>query len=104
MATATNEAVSHKKGKNGRRDVTINVRATTHVRDLIDRAASVIGKSRSDFMIESARARAEDVLLDQTLFLLDSKKHDEFLKILNDPPPPSDKLRRLITGKAPWEK
>ncbi|MDB9509825.1 DUF1778 domain-containing protein [Kamptonema animale CS-326] len=35
-------------------DVTINIRAKQNQRDLIDRAARVQGKRRSEFMLESA--------------------------------------------------
>ncbi len=36
------------------RDVTINLRANQRQRTLIDRAAQVLGKNRSDFMLEAA--------------------------------------------------
>ncbi|WP_310410031.1 DUF1778 domain-containing protein [Chamaesiphon sp. OTE_8_metabat_110] len=50
---------------NETRDVTINIRAKKNQRDLIDRAAELQGKSRSEFMLESAQKTAQDVLLDQ---------------------------------------
>jgi uncharacterized protein (DUF1778 family) len=37
---------------NQTRDVTINIRAKQNQRDLIDHAAEVQGKSRSEFMLE----------------------------------------------------
>ena len=37
------------------RDAAINLRALPEQRDLIDQAASLQGKSRSDFMLEAAR-------------------------------------------------
>jgi uncharacterized protein (DUF1778 family) len=86
-----------------RRGVTINLRAPAPLRDLIDRAAAVIGTTRSQFMLDSARRSAEDVLLDQTVFRLDKKKFNEFLEILQKPPMPSEKLRELLKTKAPWE-
>ena len=54
-----------------RRDAVINVRLPTKLRDLIDRAADIVGKTRSDFILESAQKHAIDVLLDQRLFSLD---------------------------------
>jgi uncharacterized protein (DUF1778 family) len=48
---------------NETRDVTINIRAKKNQRDLIDRAAQLQGKSRSEFMLESAQKTAQDVLL-----------------------------------------
>ncbi len=41
------------------RDVTINIRAKQNQRDLIDHAAQVQGKSRSEFMLESAYQKAQ---------------------------------------------
>lgn len=45
--------------------VTINLKALPEQRDLIDQAASVLGKSRSEFMREAACDRAQAVMLDQ---------------------------------------
>lgn len=36
------------------RDAAINLRARPDQRDLIDQAAAVLGKTRSDFMLETA--------------------------------------------------
>jgi uncharacterized protein (DUF1778 family) len=47
------------------RDVTIKLRASPEQRDLIDRAAGLLGKNRSDFMLEAACDRARTVVLDQ---------------------------------------
>ena len=46
---------------------TLNIRIKADVRDLIDRAAKSRGKKRTDFILESARAAAEDALLDQVI-------------------------------------
>ena len=55
-----------------RRDATINLRLSEKVRDLIDTAASVSGTTRTEFVLESARRRAIDVMLDQRLFALEA--------------------------------
>jgi len=86
-----------------RRGVTINLRAPARLRDLIDRAASLLGKTRSEFMLESARRSAEDVLLDQTVFPLGQSKFEDFIAILERPPKASAKLKELLKSKAPWE-
>ncbi|MBT3627761.1 MAG: DUF1778 domain-containing protein, partial [Rhodospirillaceae bacterium] len=49
---------------------TINLRASAEQKALIDRAASHLGKTRTEFMLDSAREAAENALLDQRLFLL----------------------------------
>lgn len=81
----------------------INLRIETGTRQLIDDAASVLGKSRTEFMIESARRSAIDVLLDQKLFSLDPARYDAFLDVLDNPPAPGPKLRSLLRGKPAWE-
>lgn len=86
------------------RGVTINLRADTATRSLIDRAAEQVGKNRSEFMLEAARREATSVLLDQRLFLLDEKAHARFLSALDQSPTENRRLRRLLTAKAPWDK
>ena len=80
----------------------INLRIETNTRQLIDEAAAVLGKTRTEFMIESARREAIDVLLDQRLFSLDSDRYDAFLKALDDPPIPGPKLRALLRRAPAW--
>jgi uncharacterized protein (DUF1778 family) len=86
-----------------RRDVNINLRAPAPVRELIDRAARLVGKSRSEFMLESARRSAEDVLLDQRFFMLDEQRHAALLNILGAPAKPTAELKKLLARKSPWE-
>ena len=90
--------------KDDTRSVVINMRAPLAVRKLIDRAASVLGKTRSEFMLDSARRSAEDVLLDQKLFVLDEERYAAFLNLLDEPPKPVEELKKLLSTKAPWER
>lgn len=83
--------------------VSINIRAKARQRDLIDRAADRLGRSRSDFMLEAACREAEDVLLDQAFFTVDVGTFAKFQALLDNPLPPTDKLRRLLKTKAPWD-
>lgn len=85
-------------------DTTINVRVSTDWRDLVDAAANALGKTRTDFIVESARRDALDVLLDRRFFSLDNAQYKEFAKALDNPPPPNEELKRLMASKAPWEK
>jgi uncharacterized protein (DUF1778 family) len=83
---------------------TINLRAPAPLRDLIDRAASALGQTRTEFMLESSRRHAEDVLLDRRLFSLSDGAYQQFLHLLDEPPPPGDALKALLAAKSPWEK
>src|SRR3954465_739049 len=82
----------------------INLRIETQTRQLIDDAAAVLGKTRTEFMIESARRQAIDVLLDQRLFVLDPDRYDAFMDALDNPPAPGPKLRSLLRRVPAWRK
>lgn len=82
----------------------INLRIEARTRQLIDDAAAILGKTRTEFMIESARLQAIDVLLDQRLFVLDSDRYDAFLRALDNPPAPGPKLRSLLRRTPAWRK
>lgn len=84
------------------RDAAINLRALPEQRDLIDQAASLLGKNRSDFMLEVACERAQAILLDQVFFQLDTEKFHEFTAMLDAPLRTNQGLERLMTVKAPW--
>ena len=86
------------------RDAAINLRALPQQRDLIDRAARLLGKNRSDFMLEAACDKAQAVLLDQVYFTLDADKFQQFIELLDAPPEPNPGLERLFAVKAPWAK
>jgi len=85
------------------RSATVNLRLKATSRDLIDRAAAAIGKSRTEFMVEAARREAEDVLLDRCFFGLDDGAFTAFMTALDQPPADNARLRRLLRQSAPWE-
>jgi uncharacterized protein (DUF1778 family) len=82
----------------------VNLRIEGGTRQLIDDAAALMGKTRTEFMIESARRNAVDVLLDQRLFSLNPTDFDAFIKALDDSPAPKAKLRSLMRRKPAWQK
>lgn len=49
------------------RNAAIHLRALPEQRDLIDRAAALLGKNRSAFILEAACERAQAVVLDNSL-------------------------------------
>jgi uncharacterized protein (DUF1778 family) len=81
----------------------INIRVAPAQRDLIDRAAHAVGKTRTEFILDAVTREAENTLLDQRLFLLDEKQWDAFTAALDAPALPNAELRRLLTTQAPWE-
>ena len=83
---------------------TINLRIDAQDRQLIDDAAAIVGKTRTEFVIESAKQQAIDVLLDQRLFMLDPTRHATFVHALDNPPAPGPKLRALLRRTPAWSK
>jgi uncharacterized protein (DUF1778 family) len=82
---------------------TINLRIDAYSRQLIDEAASKVGKTRTEFMLESARNSAVDVILDQRLFSLDDKDFRTFAAALENPPAVGPKLKALMRRKPVWK-
>ena len=82
----------------------INLRIEAKTRQLIDEAAAILGKTRTEFMIDSARREAVDVLLDQRLFVLDGQRFDSFMNALDNPPAPGAKLKALLRRVPAWQK
>ncbi len=94
-AVATRAAAADPKGS-------VNLRIAAATRRLIDDAAAILGKTRTEFMVESARRQAVDVLLDQRLLTLDADRYDAFLHALDHPPAPGPKLAALMRRVPAW--
>ncbi len=99
MANPSNE----RHERPGLRRGMINIRIKPAERDLIDHAAALQGKSRSDFMLEASRRAAEEALLDRTLLRVDEATYARVVALLDAPPQPNEQLRKLMQTKAPWE-
>lgn len=80
----------------------VNLRIREDVRRVIDRAASLRGKTRSDFMIDAAYRAAEETLLDQTLVRVDADSYQHYLDVL-DQPPSGEGFERLMKAPKPWQ-
>lgn len=103
MAKARNP-LSEERPSTSNKKGSINLRIEADTRRLIDEAAAAVGKTRTEFMVESARREAIDVLLDRRLFALDPDHFDAFARALDDPPAPGPKLRSLLRRTPAWEK
>jgi uncharacterized protein (DUF1778 family) len=82
----------------------LNLRVKPELRGLIDRAAQLAGKNRTDFVLEAARRAADDTLLDRTVFTVSPEAYAEFLARLDAPPQPNARLRRTMRTPAPWDR
>jgi uncharacterized protein (DUF1778 family) len=80
----------------------LNIRIQPAVRELIDRAALLAGKNRTDFVLDARRA-AEDTLLDRTVFKVSPAAYRQFLAKLDAPPRPNKRLLKSMRTPAPWD-
>ena len=87
----------------GKREGTINIRIDSSSRNLIDHASQLVGKTRSAFMIEASAKFAEEVILDQKVFLLSPEQWGKFNEILSQAPSVNKKLKKLLMTKSSWE-
>lgn len=92
-------AAQHQAGKRE----ALNLRIKPQVRELIDRAAELAGKNRTDFVLDAARRAAEDTLLDRTVFTVSPRAYRQFLARLDAPTKPNKRLRKTMQTRAPWE-
>jgi uncharacterized protein (DUF1778 family) len=82
----------------------LNMRVLPETRSLIDLAAELLGKNRTDFVIDAARQAAQNALLDRTVIPINDKAHAAFVALLDAPPQPNERLRKSLHTPAPWDK
>lgn len=83
---------------------TINFRAPASKQALIDQAAEVLGKNRTEFILEASCEKAREVLADQTHFALSRKALQRFNELIDAPLTNTGALQRLLSARAPWER
>jgi uncharacterized protein (DUF1778 family) len=83
--------------------VPLNMRIKPATRNLIDRAAELLGKTRTDFMLEASARRAEEVLLNRSVFTVSPEIYAEYLARLDAPAQTNERLKRTMSTKAPWD-
>lgn len=87
-----------------RKDDLIQIRASAGTKAILNRAAALRGQKLSEFMLDSARTRAEETILDQRLFALDDETYRIFLAMLDSPAKPDRTLRARMKRKPAWER
>jgi uncharacterized protein (DUF1778 family) len=81
----------------------INMRVEPSQHALLTKAASLLHKDRSAFILDVACREAENVLLDQRLFYLNEGDFKAFEAALVAPMPDNAKLKRLLMEPSAWE-
>jgi uncharacterized protein (DUF1778 family) len=70
---------------------------------IIDRAANLRGRARTDFVREAAVRAAEDVLMETAPIRMSASGFKAFMEVLSKPPRPVPELTELFERAAPWE-
>jgi len=76
------------------KEARLEARTTSRVKELIQHAADLEGRSVSDFVIEHAREAAEDVIEKHSHIRLSAKDSARFVEALVNPPAPRERLKR----------
>jgi len=71
---------------------------------LLTKAAAILHKDRSAFILDVACREAENVLLDQRLFQLNNEDYEAFDAALSAPLAEHAKLKSLLKESPPWGK
>lgn len=70
---------------------------------IIDRAATLRGRSRTDFVREAAVRAAEDVLMETMPIRMSPAGFKAFMAALSGPAAPVPEMVELFQRTAPWE-
>ncbi len=70
---------------------------------LIDRAASLRGRSRTDFVRDAAVRAAEDVLMESKPIRMSPEGFADFMAAVSGPATPALEMVNLAKRPAPWE-
>jgi uncharacterized protein (DUF1778 family) len=82
----------------------MSFRMDVETRLLVDRAASIAGQNRTEFMLTALREKATEILLNQRLFTLNESDWATFVDRLDNPPPPNAKLKALLARVPIWDR
>ena len=83
------------------KDSRINLRVSTRQEQLIRRAALATDRSLTDFVLDSAAQRAEEILADRRWFILSQEDFTSFQHLLEQPLEHAEELQRFLTDSQP---
>jgi uncharacterized protein (DUF1778 family) len=86
-----------------RKDYPISMRLPEADVAMIDRAAALRGRSRTDFVRDAAVRAAEDVVMENSLIRMSQEGFADFVEILGRPARAVPEMAELARRAAPWE-
>ncbi len=103
MATTVHRRGPKAIKKNTETREPLNMRIKPVDRCLIDYAAGLVGKNRTDFVLDAARQAAQNTLLDRSIIPISGESFAAFKALLDAPPQPNARLRKSLQTPAVWE-
>lgn len=91
------------RNPDARRDKRLNLRTSAQQSALIQQAAAAAHKTVSEFVLDSATERAEDVLADRRYFAIGDVAWQAFRVELDKPAELKPRLRALVHEATPFE-
>lgn len=82
---------------------TITMRVKESNLHFIEKVASLSGRNRTEFFLESTLKNAEEIFLSRTQFPLDDAQWTELNDILDRPAKENLQLKKLLQKQSPWE-
>ena len=89
--------------KQDARSEKLDLRLSKRAKHALQSAAAATRRSVSDFVLESALARAEETLPDRQRFGLNADQWAAFQAALEAPPSPAPRLARLLSEPSVFE-
>jgi uncharacterized protein (DUF1778 family) len=90
-------------GNAERKEYPISMRLPEADIAIIDRAAGLRGRSRTDFVRDAAVRAAEDVLMENRLIRMSPEGFSAFMSALTAPTAPVPEMVELAKRPTPWE-
>lgn len=87
-----------------RKEERVSFRATERQLHVIDEAAAVVEKNRTDFVLDTAVQESKRILADRRSFVLGDGQRDEFLRRLDRPAVVKPRLRALFARGSVLER
>jgi len=83
-------AIHHNPGKCAVGIKTIRLRISPDSLEMINRAAKLLGRNRSDFLVESACHAASEAMAERQTFQLDDQAYEDLVAALKVPAAPNE--------------
>lgn len=87
-----------------RKDHPLSMRLPESDLALIDRAAGLRGRSRTDFVRDAAVRAAEEVLMDNGPLRMSPEGFDAFMSAMSAPAEPVPGMVEVLRRRPPWER